>query len=99
MEVTTTKLDNKLLGIILGTLLPLIVFFSQLKIKGYDLSFVAEAFKDNKPFFAGLCTICLLVNGIIFGILVQFKKQNTAIGFFVPTAIIGIAVLIYKFWS
>jgi FtsH-binding integral membrane protein len=98
MAITNQKFDNRLLGIIVGTLLPVMVFFSQLSIKNYPLSFVADAFKDNKPFIAGLFTICLIVNGIVFGILVQFKKQLTAIGLFIPTAVIGIAVLIYKYF-
>jgi hypothetical protein len=98
MEITNAKFDNKVIGIIIGIALPIVLFFTQLNVKGYPLSFVKEAFNDNKPFVAGLFTICLIVNAILFGVLVQFKKQRTAIGLFIPTAILGLAVLIYKFW-
>jgi hypothetical protein len=97
MEITKSKFDNRIIGIILGAVLPVILFFVQLNIKGYAFSFVKDAFKDNKPFVAGLFTICLIVNAILFGVLIQFKKQRTAIGLFIPTALLGLLILLYKF--
>ncbi len=96
MEVTSSKFDNRNLGILLGIIVPIAALAIQLFSKGYALDFFMNALKDNKPFASSVFTICLIANAITFGILVQFKKQRTAIGLFIPTAVIGIGLFVYK---
>lgn len=97
MEIKKILRDNKILGLVLGFVLPIAVITFYLSSKGYDWDFFKQTFKENKSFATGVLTICLVVNGILFGILIQFKRQLTAIGLFIPTAVLGLGLLIYKF--
>lgn len=98
MALTALRKDRLLTGIIIGVLIPLIAIYVQYALKYSNWTF--EEFliqlKMNKRFLTGVSTIALVVNGLLFGILIHFKKYETAKGVFVPTAIYGIAVLIWK---
>jgi hypothetical protein len=98
MALTVLRKDRLLTGIIIGTLIPLVAVYVQyyLKYSGWTFSEFLYQLKAQERFLTGISTIALVANGLLFGILIHFKKYETARGIFVPTVIYGIAVLIWK---
>lgn len=98
MALTALRKDRLLTGIIIGAILPVIVLYIQyqMKFSSYTLNEFFDFINVNKKFFAGLATIALVVNGLLFGIGIHFKKYETARGIFIPTVIYGIALFVWK---
>lgn len=98
MALTALRKDRLLTGIIIGILVPLIVVYVQYQLKYSSWTFneFLTQLKAQKRFLTGISTIALVANGLIFGILIHFKKYETARGVFIPTVIFGIAVLVWK---
>jgi hypothetical protein len=98
MDLTALRKDNIKIGIVLGILIPLLAIYIQYQYKYSNWTFnqFLQVLKSEKALLTGISTIALIVNGFLFGILIQFKKYETARGLFIPTVVYGIAVLIYK---
>lgn len=98
MALTALSKDRLLTGIIIGFLIPLLVVYIQyqLKYSGWTLEEFITQLKMQKRFLTGISTIALVVNGLLFGIFIHFKKYETARGVFIPTVIYGIILLIWK---
>ncbi len=98
MDFNALRKDRLVLGIVLGLILPLLVIYIQYQMKytGWTLGEFVNKLKTEKQLLTGVSTIGLVVNGLLFGILIQFKKYETARGVFIPTVIYGILVLVYK---
>lgn len=98
MALTALRKDRLLTGLIIGILLPLLVVYIQyyLKYTGWTFSEFLSQLKAEKRFLTGVSTIALVVNGLSFGILINFRKYETARGIFIPTLIYGVAVLVWK---
>jgi hypothetical protein len=98
MDFNALRKDSVIVGIVLGLLLPLLVIYIQYQMKysNWTFSQFIDMLKHEKKLLTGVTTIGLVVNGLLFGILIQFKKYETARGIFIPTVIYGILVLVYK---
>jgi hypothetical protein len=98
MALTALKKDRLLLGILIGIIVPLIAVYVQYSIKfsGWTISEFLGQLKREVKLLTGVSTIALVVNGLLFGIFIHFKRFETARGIFVPTVIMGIAVLLWK---
>jgi hypothetical protein len=98
MALTALRKDRLLTGIIVGMLLPLIVVYVQyyLKYSGWTFGEFLSQLKAEKRFLTGISTFALVANGLFFGILIHFRKYETARGVFIPTLIYGIGVLVWK---
>jgi hypothetical protein len=87
-------------GIVIGIIFPFVVLAIQYMWKNYQSGWSWDSYwyylKTEKRFLTGVSTICLIANGFLFGILIQFKKFETARGVFIPTVLMSIAVLLYK---
>jgi fatty acid desaturase len=98
MENKVTR-DSKWMGIIIGILLPVVVFYVYYYVslsKALSFSEALAKFKTSNQFVTAVSTVLILVNALLFGLLIQFRKMQTAIGVFIPTVIFGIATLAYK---
>lgn len=98
MALTALSKDRLLTGIIIGLIIPLIVVYIQyqLKYSGWTFEEFLTQLKMQKRFLTGISTIALVVNGLLFGIFIHFKKYESARGVFIPTVIYGIVLLIWK---
>lgn len=100
MGLEKIKKDTVLRGIIIGIIFPFIVLGVQFLWKNYHSGWTWDSYwyylKTEKRFLTGVSTICLIGNGLLFGILIQLKKYETGRGVFIPTVLMSIAVLIYK---
>lgn len=98
MALTALRKDRLLTGLIIGIILPLLAVYVQytLKYSGWTFGEFLSQLKAEKRFLTGISTIALVVNGLTFGILIHFRKYETARGIFIPTVIFGIAVLVWK---
>jgi hypothetical protein len=94
--------DSKWLGIIIGTILPFAVFYAYYYFslsKALSFSEALNKFKTSNQFITAVSTVLLLVNALLFGVLIQFKRTQTAIGLFIPTVLFGLAALAFKYWG
>jgi hypothetical protein len=98
MALTALRKDRLLTGLIIGILLPLAAVYMQyyLKYTGWSFEEFLGQLKREKRLLTGISTMALVANGLVFGILIHFRKYETARGLFIPTAIYGIAVLVWK---
>jgi hypothetical protein len=98
MAVNFLKKDNIKIGLVLGLLLPILAVYLQFLYKDYATTFSSflNIIKQNKAILTAISTVALILNGLVFGILIQFKKYETAKGLFIPTVILSVAVLMYK---
>ncbi len=94
--------DSKWVGIVIGAIVPFAVFYAYYYFSlSKELSFTEalNKFKTSNQFITAVSTVLLLVNALLFGVLIQFRKTQTAIGVFIPTVLFGIAALAYKYWG
>lgn len=99
MEIQAIRKDSVKVGIFLGLIMPLIVIGVQYLIKmnnGWSLDAFIYQLKTSKTFLTGVSTFALVANGLLFGLLIQFRKYETGKGVFIPTVILSIGVLLYK---
>jgi hypothetical protein len=100
MELNKISKDKLITGLVLGIVFPFVIALGHFLYKqnesGYTLDYYLNALKTSKQTLSGLATLCLIGNGLLFGLLIQFNKSETARGVFVPTVIMSVAVLLYK---
>lgn len=92
--------DKTYIGVILGTIIPILflyLYYYFALSENLDFNGFLNKFKTSNQFLTSISTFLLLANALLFGILVQFAKLNIAKGVFIPTLIIGLFFLAYKF--
>ena len=102
MEQKIIANDKTWVGIILGSLIPILflyVYYYFALSQNLDFSGFINKFKTSNQFLTSISTCLLLCNALLFGIFVQFRKLNVAKGIFIPTLLIGLFFLAYKFWG
>jgi hypothetical protein len=100
MAIPFLKKDHLLVGVIFGTLLPCLIVFCYYSFaldSEVDFGEFLTRVKASNQFLTALSSIVLLGNALLFGLFIHFRKVNTAKGVFVPTLLIGLTVLLYKF--
>lgn len=101
MAINALKKDKLILGIVVGILVPILALYVQYLIKDYADSFVGYLkVITQKPYlnlFSAATSLSLIANGLLFGILIQVKKYETARGVFIITVLYGVGVLVFKF--
>jgi hypothetical protein len=99
MALSFIKKDSIKLGVVIGFVLPFIVlaihYYTKTKV-GWTWADYTHFLKTEKTFLTGVSTIALIANGLLFGILIQFKRFETAKGVFIPTVLLSISVLLFK---
>jgi hypothetical protein len=98
MALAALRKDSLKLGMIIGLIVPFLAVYVQyqLKFSGWTVSEFITQLKNETKLLTGVSTIALVVNGLLFGIFIHFKRFETARGIFIPTVIMGIAVLLWK---
>ena len=98
MVLNFLKKDSRIAGIIIGILLPVVVVLAQHKLKfdAFTLQQFIHLLATEPLLLTSTSTLALIANGLLFGVLVQFKKLRMATGLFIPTLIFGVVVLIIK---
>ena len=92
------KKDNLKLGLALGLIAPVFIFFGIYfaRFSGYDFSeFISVFFKENRMItFFGVW--CLVGNVALFTLYINTRRDETAKGIFAITLIYGIGLLLLK---
>jgi hypothetical protein len=90
--------DNLQLGLILGFLLPLLVFILIyfFRFSGFSLDEFANYFISEKKLVTFFGVWCLVANIALFTYYVNTHKDQTAKGIFAITLIYGIGILVAK---
>ena len=98
MALAALVKDRIRLGLIIGILLPLAAVYVQylMKYTGWSFTEFLNMMKRETKLLTGVSTLALVANGLLFGILINFKRYETARGVFIPTVIFGVAVLLWK---
>jgi hypothetical protein len=94
------KRDSVVKGIIFGMIFSLLVVYLFITFSftsGFNLEAFVDKLKTSNQFLTAVSSLVLIANVLLFGLFVQFKQYATARGLFIPTVIIGVAVLLYKF--
>jgi hypothetical protein len=95
------KKDNLQLGIVLGLLAPLVMFFGYyyFGIRPHNNVTLSQFFgllKDNHQMLPKLISVCLLLNGLVFYLYTRGRRDITAKGIFLVTMLYAIAILLLK---
>lgn len=94
------KKDNLSLGIVLGLLTPLVAFFLYylfvIMPNHIGLGDFLQAMKENKHMIPKVVSICLVLNGAVFYVYTQKRKDITAKGIFLVTMLYAIGILLLK---
>lgn len=101
MKTTGTfflKRDNLQMGLILGLLLPLIVFFIIYLVRFGDTSLddFVSTFVTQKSLITFFGVWCLVSNIALFTYYVNTQRDRTAKGIFAITLLYGIGILLAK---
>ena len=100
MNYVMFKKDNLSLGILLGLLTPVIGFFLY-----YILVFMPkhigwgqfiDTLLGNRQMIPKVISMCLLLNGLIFYLYTQKRRDITAKGIFLVTMLYAITILLLK---
>jgi len=92
------KRDDLRLGIILGLLAPLILFFIIYKARfgALDLSEFLSLFRSQRSLITFFGAWCLVGNIALFTLYINTDRDRTARGIFAITLVYGIGVLLAK---
>lgn len=92
------KKDNLQLGLLLGFVLPLLVFLTIYFVRFSDseLSDFIQAFAAQKNLITFFGVWCLVSNIALFTYYVNTQKDRTAKGIFAITLVYGIGILLIK---
>ncbi len=101
MKTTGTfflKKDNLQLGILLGFILPLLVFLGLYLVRFSEASFTEffQTFISQKGLITFFGVWCLVSNIALFTYYVNTQKDRTAKGIFAVTLLYGIGILLAK---
>jgi hypothetical protein len=98
MALAALVKDRIKLGLVIGILLPLAAVYVQylMKYTGWAFPEFINVMKRETKLLTGVSTLALVANGLLFGILINFKRFETARGICIPTVIFGVAVLLWK---
>ena len=101
MKTTGTfflKKDNLQLGLVLGFVLPLVVFLLiyVVRFSDFSLSEFMQTFAAQKGLITFFGVWCLVSNIALFTYYVNTQKDKTAKGIFAVTLLYGIGILLAK---
>ena len=90
--------DNLKLGLILGLIAPIIVFFIiyLIRFSGYALDEFVRVFMNEKRIITFWGVWCLVGNIALFTYYINTAKDRTAKGIFAITVVYGIGILLLK---
>ncbi|MGL4347229.1 MAG: hypothetical protein ACRCR9_03995 [Chitinophagaceae bacterium] len=97
------KTNQTFVGILVGSLLPMLSFwaFYQIRVRptgiSYDM-FLLALRTESPVLYNPVTFIVLLVNGVLFAILINFKKYKFAFGLFYITLVYGLISIILKWY-
>jgi NADH:ubiquinone oxidoreductase subunit K len=93
------KKDNYILGVMLGTFLPLIGFyiFYLWKFSFFTFKEFTELLAHERTTISAMISVSLLLNAAVLTFFLQKKSDKTAKGIFFSTTIYAIIAIIYKF--
>lgn len=100
MNYVMFKKDNLPLGIVLGLLTPVIGFFLYYLLvflpKHIGLGEFITVLAANRQMIPKVISICLVLNGLVFYLYTQKRKDVTAKGIFLVTMLYAITILLLK---
>ena len=90
--------DNLKLGLVLGLLAPIVMFFIVylIKFSGYTLDAYTWVFMHEKRIITFWGVWCLVGNSALFTYYINTAKDKTAKGIFAITVVYGIGILLLK---
>ncbi|TAE09554.1 MAG: hypothetical protein EAZ47_00715 [Bacteroidetes bacterium] len=95
------KKDSLLLGIVLGTLLPVGGLLSYYVFKFAKYLTLVEFFQllySQKSLISGIISLCLVVNAAAFTYFMNVKIDKTGRGIFIATAVYATIAIAFKFF-
>jgi hypothetical protein len=94
------KKDNLPLGIVLGLLTPVVGFFLYYLLvflpKHIGLGEFITVLSANRQMLPKVISICLVLNGLVFYLYTQKRRDVTAKGIFLVTMLYAITILLLK---
>jgi hypothetical protein len=92
------KKDNLKLGLLLGFLLPLIVFITIyfIKFSYYELGNFLQTFLQESRLITFFSAWCLVANIALFTLYINTSRYKTARGVFFVTIVYGLGFLLLK---
>lgn len=100
MNYVMFKKDNLPLGIVLGLLTPVVGFFLYYLLVFFPRHIGLGQFFDvlvsNRQMIPKVISICLVLNGLIFYLYTQKRRDITAKGIFLVTMLYAITILLLK---
>ncbi len=84
-----------LLGIF-GSLSSIFTFYLY-KFSYFKFNDVLNLMFHEKSLLSSLLSINMVINILLFSLLTNFRKYNTAIGLFIYTLLVGVSALLFKF--
>lgn len=95
------KRDDLKLGLILGFITPIIIFFLiyLLRFSGYALDEYMRTFFRERSLITFFGVWCLVGNIALFTLYINTRKDRTARGIFAITLVYGIGVLLLKVFN
>jgi hypothetical protein len=96
--LNTLKKDDRWLGVVLGALGPVAAFlvFYPIRLMPAGSFLPGLLSGGDEPAAAGLMSLSLLANGIIFYLYTHYHKDETAHGILVATLIYAIIIIVAK---
>ena len=93
------KRDNLKLGLVVGlvTLLLGMVVFYEYKFSSISVKEFFFYIKTNTQLLTALCAICMVINIAVLTYYLNTKRDQTAKGIFLITALFGIGILVFKY--
>lgn len=94
-----TYLKNKWWGFLIGiggSCCSIFAFYLY-KFRIFEFSAVMKVIFTEKSLVSSLLSINLVINILLFSLLTNFRKFNTAIGVFIYTLLVGICTLLIRF--
>jgi hypothetical protein len=93
--------DDLRLGLILGLIAPLIVFFIiyYYRFSGYSFDEFMEVFFQENRLITFFGTWCLVANIALFTFYINTERYRTARGIFLVSLVYGIGVLLLKLFN
>lgn len=100
MKYTMFKKDNLPFGILLGLLTPVIGFFLYYLLvflpRHIGLGEFMDVLLSNRQMLPKVISICLVLNGVVFYLYTQKRRDITAKGIFLVTMLYAITILLLK---
>lgn len=92
--------DNRILGLAIGFLSPVLGFFIYyfMRFRLFSFKEFGEVLMMQKSLLSGIISLSLIVNVVIFTLFINKRWDKTATGIFIATCLYAVTALIFKWF-